>query len=283
MGYYASPAGQEVLSPHKRYTPQGRGAMEFADYVQKISFRLLKPSMPRPSGFRALNNLARKAGFHLEMWMTRLPEEQEAMQTRLADACKVPRMSTFAIGAIINRAVAHLPANQAYLNIGVWNGFTLLTGMAGNAEKKCIGVDNFSHKNAPRRAFLRRFEKARGPAHAFHEADFRDYLSNQHKEPLGLYLFDGPHTYEDQLDGLTLAEPFFARGCLVLVDDTNWPQVREANLDFIKKSPFEYRMLLDVQTPRTGHPTFWNGLMLFERGKRKAAGAAIPRPERIAA
>ena len=104
--------------------------MDFAEYVQKISFRLLQPTTPRPSGFRALNNLARNAGIHLEMWMTRLPEEQEEMQIRLADVCNVPRMSTFAIGAIINRAVAQMSVGHAYLNIGVWNGFTLLAGMA---------------------------------------------------------------------------------------------------------------------------------------------------------
>src|SRR5579863_9175704 len=96
------------------------GVMEVADYVKNISFRLLKPETPRPSGFRALNILARKAGIHLEMWMTRLPEDQDEMQKRLTSVCKVPRMSTFAIGAIINRAVAQLPSDRAYLNVGVW-------------------------------------------------------------------------------------------------------------------------------------------------------------------
>ncbi|MBI3860646.1 MAG: class I SAM-dependent methyltransferase [Planctomycetia bacterium] len=249
--------------------------MDVADYVQNITFRLLQPSTPRPSGFRALNNVARKAGIHLEMWMTRLPEDQEDMQRRLTRACKIPRMSTFAIGAIINRAVALMPDNRAYLNVGVWNGFTFLAGMASNPHKLCIGVDNFSHNNSPRTSFLKRFNRARSPKHVFREGDFREYFAAQHKETLGLYLFDGPHTYDDQLDGLTLAEPFFGRGCLVLVDDTNWPQVRQANLDFIARSPFEYRMLLDVQTPRTGHPTYWNGLMLFERGKRKAGAGAL--------
>lgn len=257
--------------------------MEFAEYVQNISFRLLRPETPRPSGFRALNNLARQAGIHLEMWMTRLPEDQEQMQSRLGGVCKIPRMSTFAIGAIINRAVAQMSDGQTYLNIGVWNGFTLLAGMAQNADKTCIGVDNFSHKDSPRGAFLKRFERGRSKNHVFYEADFREYLAHQHTQPLGVYLFDGPHTYQDQLDGLKLAEPFFAKGCVVLVDDTNWPQVREANLDFIRQSAFEYRMLLDVQTPRTGHPTFWNGVMLFERGKRKSAVAALPRSERAAA
>lgn len=257
--------------------------MDFADYVTNISFRLLQPASPRPSGFRALNNLARKAGIHLEMWMTRLPEDQEDMQARLGEVCQGPRTSTFGIGAIINRAVALMPEGHAYLNVGVWNGFSLLAGMAGNSGKTCIGVDDFARDASLRKPFLKRFEKARGPNHAFHEANFRDYLAAQHKAAVGVYVFDGPQTYEDLHDGLSLAEPYFSKGCVVLVDDTNWPHVRQANLDFIKHSPFEYRMLLDAQTPRTGHPTFWNGVMLFERGKRKAAAVPQPRRDRIAA
>jgi len=283
MGYYAASAGRDHNFGESLAPLLWGEVMDFAEYVQNISFRLLQPTNPRPSGFRALNNLARKAGLHLEMWMTCLPEDQQRMQARLEKVCKVPRMSTFAIGAIINRAVAQMSIGHAYLNIGVWNGFTLLAGMAENPDKTCIGVDNFSLKNSPRSAFLSRFERSRSPSHTFREGDFREYLTQQHNEPLGVYLFDGPHTYEDQLDGLTLAEPYFAKGCVVLVDDTNWPQVREANLDFIKNSQFEYRMLLDIQTPRTGHPTYWNGLMLFERGKRKTGVAAIPRSKRAAA
>src|SRR4029077_20011460 len=122
--------------------------MEVADYVQNISFRLLQPTTPRPSGFRALNHLARKAGLHLEMWMTRLPEDQLEMQARLERVCKIPRMSTFAIGAIINRAVAQMSIGHAFLNIGVWNGFTLLSGIADKLEKTCIGGHHFLHQNS---------------------------------------------------------------------------------------------------------------------------------------
>lgn len=47
-------------------------------------------------------------------------------------------MSTFAIGAIINRAVRQMPSNTGYVNVGRWHGFTLLAGMLGNAKKRCI-------------------------------------------------------------------------------------------------------------------------------------------------
>jgi len=257
--------------------------MDVAEFAQGISFRFLQPATPRPSGFRALNHLARKAGIHLEMWMTRLPEGQDEMQARLAQICRGPRMSTFAIGAIINRAVEQMSEGHTYLNVGVANGFALLAGMARNPGKTCVGVDEFAQSNAHRGGFLKRFERLRGANHAFYETDFRKYLAESHSQPLGVYVVDGRSTYEDQCDALKLAEPYFARGCLVLADDTNWPHVREANVDFLKASAFEYRTVLDVQTPRTGHPTFWNGIMLFERGKRKSAAGSIGRPRRAVA
>ncbi|MBS0262617.1 MAG: class I SAM-dependent methyltransferase [Planctomycetes bacterium] len=256
--------------------------MEVAEFAQNITFRLLQPNTPRPSGFRALNKVARKAGIHLEMWMTRLPEDQEEMQRRLKRACKLPRTSTFAIGAIINRAVSRMPDQQAYLNIGVGQGFTLFAGMSGNSHKKCIGVDDLARDTKPRNDFLRRYLRLRSPQHRFWEGDFRDYLQHEHEGQLGLYVFDGSKSYDEQRQGLELAEPFFGPGCLVLVDDTNWPEIREANLDFMKHSRFEYRSLLDIQTPRAGHPTFWNGLMLFERGQLKSsAGFALAKNLRI--
>jgi hypothetical protein len=187
-------------------------------------------------------------------------------------------MSTFAIGAMINQAVAQLPDGQAFLNIGVWHGYTFFSGLAGNENKRCIGVDNFSLKNSPRAQFLKRFERFASSRHSFHEMDFREYLTRVHRTPIGFYLFDGPHHYSDQLEGLQLAEHHFAENCIVMVDDCNWDQVHGANLDFMQKSPNEYRLLLDKRTPKSGHPTYWNGLMIFQlAGKNVLAAPSMRR------
>jgi Methyltransferase domain len=253
--------------------------MDFAEYVRKISFRFLQPTTPRPVGLRGVAKLLRSFGVHLEVMNTRLPMDEHAMRNRLREVCRVPRMSTFAVGAMINQAVAQLPQGQAYLNVGVWNGFTFLAGLVDNSGKRCIGIDNFSHNNSPRAAFLERFEHFRGENHSFIEADYRMYFEQIHQEPIGFYVLDGPHAYSHQLDGLKLAEPFFAQDCVVMVDDTNWDQVRQANLDFISNSPNKYRMLLDVCTPNNGHPTFWNGEMVFQLDGQNV----LPKPRVLAA
>ena len=91
--------------------------------------------------------------------------------------------------------------------------------------------------------------------------DYRDYFASVHRGPIGVYFYDGDHGYEHQLKGLEIAEPFFGDGCIVLVDDTNWPHPYEATFDFMEASSREYRLLLDRDTSVLDHPTFWNGIL----------------------
>jgi hypothetical protein len=208
---------------------------------------------------------------------TRLDGEH-GLYRELRPLFDIPRMSTFAMGAMLNRGVRRLRAGEAYVNVGVWNGFTFLSGLRGNPERLCIGIDNFSQFQNPREAFLGRFEENRGPAHHFFDMDYEEYFASRHDAPIGLYFYDGDHAYEHQLRGLQIAEPFFTDDCVVLVDDTNWPEPRRATLDFIAQSEREYELLLDVRTAEGLHPTFWNGVMVFQ-----ATGTASARAEDVAA
>jgi hypothetical protein len=174
-------------------------------------------------------------------------------------------MSTFAIGAIINRGVAAMPPAQAFVNVGVWNGFTLLAGMIDNPDKVCIGIDNFSEFGGPRDAFLRQFETYRSPNHRFFEMDYAVYFREHHQGRIGFYIYDGNHSYENQRMGLEIAEPHLAPGALILVDDTNTVEPRQATLDFITRSTYRYEVLLDQQTCANQHPTFWNGIILLRK------------------
>ena len=83
---------------------------------------------------------------------------------------------------------------------------SLLAGMVENPGKQCIGVDSFVFRGA-RDGALRRFEETKSPSHRLHEMDYLDYFSDVHEEQLGLYLYDGDHAYEHQLQGLRIAEP----------------------------------------------------------------------------
>ena len=240
-----------------------------------VSFRLLQPDRPpgihtryeleRPGAIPAL--LLQLPGVPFDVLNTTLGAGSEEQVGALERLCRIPRMSTLALGWIIDAAVRAMPEGQAFVNVGVWNGFTFLAGLVNNPGKTCIGIDNFSQFYGPREEFLERFERHATPSHAFHDMDYREYFETLHREPIGVYVYDGEHSYENQLRGLEAAEPFFADGCLVLVDDTNWEEPRRGTLDFIAASRHGYERLFDEPTADKSHPTFWNGVMAFRFSK----------------
>jgi hypothetical protein len=206
----------------------------------------------------------------LEVLNTRLPDGQKDLRQTLRDLLAIPRMSTFAIGAIINRGVFSMPPDCCFVNVGVWHGYSLLAGMKGNPDRRCIGVDNFSLFGGPREQFLNRFYRYRSADHHFYDLDYNKYFSRIHVGNIGLYFYDGPHDYENQLQGLRAAEPYFSDHCIILVDDTNDAPPRQATMDFVSQAADDYDLLLDETTLFNKHPTFWNGLMILQKIGRSA-------------
>lgn len=234
-----------------------------ADYLQQIQFRTIQPTHPTSEVF-----VERMAATE-EVKNTLLPEGASQAAELLGQILPMPRMSTFAIASLINKMVREMPADQCFLNVGTWCGFSFFSGILGNYDKKCIGVDNFSEfnpDNHARNTFMGIFNRLRTQAKniLFYEMDYQIYFQH-HREKIGMYIYDGEHSYANQLKGLQIAEPFLAPGALILVDDTNMPHVHQATLDFIALKPDQYTLLADLKTANNCHPTFWNGIMLLQK------------------
>ncbi len=237
------------------------------NFLEGVSFRLIQPSTRLLTGaIRRVKWFRDFVQWPVEVWNTKFsgdfwdPERLEGIRK----LSRMPKMSTVAIGALINRLVASLPPGQAYLNIGVWHGYSLLAGMLGNAGRRCIGVDNFSEFGNPRDKFLWRFNRRKSAYHEFFDVDWRTYLAHEHRGPIGVFFYDGAHDYDSQYQALILAEPFMAPGGFIIVDDTNWESPRKALIDFLSAHP-GYELLYDIPTAGNCHPTFWNGLMVARK------------------
>jgi Methyltransferase domain len=252
--------------------------------LSSLSFRPVEPDQGRDPAQRiVVDRPGREPATLLELFgapfdavNTIMPAE---LKQRLRPLLDIPRMSTLAVAGVLNRAVATMPAGQSFVNVGVWQGFTFMSALAGNPGVRCVGVDDFSEFNAPRDALLERFERARGPAHRFFEMDYREYFARVHEGPIGVYLYDGEHSYDNQLRGLEAAEPFLTQDCLLIVDDTNRAEPRQATLDFVARRATEYRVVADVWTGASSHPTFWNGLLVIRRGGGAVSEMVVPRAD----
>lgn len=243
--------------------------MRFEEYAAGLAFRDIGPDDPRihrPTDGTAVHRLASpRLNAIFEVENTILPGDSDDMLARLSPLLSMPRMSTLAIGALLNQAVAEMPSDHCYVNVGVWHGFSLFAAAAGNDDKRCIGVDNFSEFGRAQQNFTRRFKQRRSNGLEFYAVDYREYFATYHRGEIGVYFYDGHHAYEHQLRGLQVAEPFFASGCLIFVDDTNFDAPRQATNDFLSASEHRYHCVMDRGTISAGHPTLWNGIIVLRR------------------
>lgn len=178
----------------------------------------------------------------------------------------VPKMSTIAIAYIINEITKFLEPDECYLNIGCWRGYSFFAGVL-NYDCLSIGVDNFSEFQGPRAEFLKDYEQVKHPKSNFFDLDYRAYFESYHNTDtkIGFYFYDGNHSYGHQKKSLDIAKPYFSDNVIILVDDTNASAPRHATLDFVKENHHEYEILFDQMTQISGHPTFWNGLMVLRK------------------
>src|SRR3954452_16484067 len=156
--------------------------LTLADFRKQISFRFIQPKTRLPGGYGEVSRMFRLLGFPFDILNTRLPPD---LPGTLREIWKIPRMSTVAISAIINWGVGRMPEGECFVNVGVWQVFTLLSGIACHPAKAAVGIDNFSMFGGPRDAFNARFNRYKSPIHRFYEMDFRHYFQQVHRGPIG--------------------------------------------------------------------------------------------------
>ena len=179
----------------------------------------------------------------------------------------VDKMATIATFYLINSICKNIEKGS-YLNIGVWKGFSLFSGML---DTKCevVGVDNFTEFNGEEaeKLFFLKFNQFKKNNYYFYKQDALDYLKNSTKK-FDFYFYDALHTYDYQYRSLELADNLLNKGALILIDDICWNYSNDplrATTDFLKNNNNKYKILFDVRTKYNRYPSFWNGYFLIEK------------------
>ena len=167
--------------------------------------------------------------------------------------------------ALLNLAASCLGPDEAYVEVGVFHGASLISAMLGNEGRRFIGIDSFDFRDASLeivagnlgRFGLPRPELLVGDVFELVRAGELDGVA------VGAWYYDALHTYEAQLDGLRIAEPFLAPGALLIVDDTDWQQVSRAMNDYLAGEP-RARRILTVDGKERGFPQWWEGMQVLE-------------------
>lgn len=188
---------------------------------------------------------------------------------------QIKGMTTENIDFIRNEVVRIFAEKGCYLEVGCFQGRSLISAALFNKNTRCIGVDNFSLFDKSKKNYnilTQNIEKSKCKNIEFYNDDYLAAIPKIFsKEPnlkIDVYFYDGNHTYEEQLQGLEIILPYLADRCIILVDDVNWKIVDEANHKFLEKY-LNFHNFLKLRTSNnhkqaTTSP-WWNGFQIIYR------------------
>lgn len=176
--------------------------------------------------------------------------------------------------------LAALNPLHCYVEIGVYRGLTLTSVGHAARDVAVFGIDNFSQFDPDgrnRSIVLQQLATHRLDNVSLIDSDFEVALERLQEHlrgaSVGTFFVDGPHDYRSQLMCLELMWPHLAPSAVIVVDDSNYRHVRQANRDFLAIHP-EYRLLFEAYTPchpnymdeqqmRDARQGWWNGVNIM--------------------
>ena len=141
-----------------------------------------------------------------------------------------------------------------YLEIGVFQGLTLLSVANELSKHRAYGIDNFSQLDPDKKNedLIRRLiqENQIDDIHLIND-DYEEALENLPKHigdrKISTFFIDGPHDYRSQLMCLAFAKKYFSEKVVIVIDDSNYRHVRMATRDFLKINP-RYKLFFEAYT-----------------------------------
>lgn len=170
---------------------------------------------------------------------------------------------------LLNLAFSMLPENEAYFEVGTFQGKSLISAQLGNAPRTVYAADNFAEfAGNDYETLWGNLGRYRLQAQvSFHNGDFRDACTPDFlRVPVGLYFYDGAHDLESQYLGIKRVEPFLADDALIFVDDWRYgPDSRSyakpGTMQAIQESPHHWQLLYELPARYNGDlALWWNGV-----------------------
>lgn len=177
---------------------------------------------------------------------------------------RVENLASENVLALLNLAASCLGPDEAYVEIGVLHGASLIAATSGNEGRKIVGIDNFTLGDGSAERVRENFAAFGLPEPEIVEGDVFELVPGGalNAFAVGVWYYDAAHAYEAQLEGLRLAEPLLAPGALVIVDDTDWDDVARAMDDYAAAQP-RARRVLTLDGKDRGSPQWWEGMQVF--------------------
>ena len=166
--------------------------------------------------------------------------------------------------ALLNLAASCLGPEEAYVEIGVYHGASLISSMLGNEDKRFVGVDSFGFRDASLEGVEANLERFGLPRPEIMVGDAFELVPGGAIEDssVGVWYYDAAHDFDSQVRGLRIAEPLLVPGALLIVDDTDWDRVERAMDAYLAEQPRATR-ILTIDGKTRGQPQWWEGMQVL--------------------
>ena len=184
----------------------------------------------------------------------------------------MPNLATENTLAVIALAASLLGPGESYVEAGAYMGASLIAASRGGAGD-LVAIDHFDFgpltvagrdlpaaSRAQLEANLERF----GVSATILEGDTLEVLRSGALDgrTVGVFYYDACHEHGPQLEALRLAEPYLAGEALVIVDDSDWDEVREAIDDYVAGQP-RATLVVDVAGAGGNQDWWWDGMAVL--------------------
>jgi predicted O-methyltransferase YrrM len=211
-----------------------------------------------------------------ELWAD-YPRSERPRRLRFDDVmAAVPNLATENTLAVVTLAASLLEPGERYAEAGSYLGASLIAAARGNQDADLVAIDYFDFgpmtvsgrllPAADRRRLEENLERF-GVRATILEGETLDVLRSGALAgpPIGVFYYDAGHEYEEQLEAWRLLEPYLADHALLIVDDSDWDDVRGAVHDYVAAQP-SARLLADIQGEDFGYPQWWSGMAVVAYG-----------------
>ncbi|MBN4080976.1 class I SAM-dependent methyltransferase [Caldithrix abyssi] len=191
---------------------------------------------------------------------------------------------------VLQRIAKYQEANNdygCYLEIGVFQGMTLLSVANELSKHHAYGIDNFSQcdPSNTNKDLIRSLiqENQINNVHLIND-DYERALDHlwEHigDKKISTFFIDGPHDYRSQLMCLELAKKYYSKKVVIIVDDSNYSHVRMANWDFLKINS-QFKLFFEAYTEC--HPENLNdvGIEIARKGRWNGVNIIVHDPENL--
>lgn len=165
--------------------------------------------------------------------------------------------------AVLDLAASMMEEGEVFVEVGTFRGTSIIGAAMRNSSRSFIAIDNFSQFGGSEEECLgnlRRFNCSN--VGLINDDAWSAIERGMIRSPVGVYFYDGEHTFDQQWRALDMITTHLSDRALVVIDDTDHPPAFAATRCHILSDP-RYSLLYRFKSPYNGEPRWWNGVAIL--------------------